>query len=39
MSLLDGCLLDTLTGTSTVESFVYYLDNTGLATVPLPTYT
>ena len=38
ISLLDGCLLDALTGTSTIDSFVYYIDDTGLRPVPAPTY-
>ena len=39
MSLLDGCLLDTLSSPSTKSSFVYYIDDTGLHVVPTPTYT
>ena len=38
-SLIDGCLLDVLTDLSTVDNFVYYLDDSGLYTVPSPTYT
>ena len=36
--LMDGCLLDVLTDPSTIENFVYYLDDSGLHTVPSPTY-
>ena len=38
-SLRDGCLLDVLTNPSSIENFVYYLDDSGLHTVPSPTYT
>ena len=38
MTTYDGCLLDALTGTSTIENFVYYIDDTGLRPVPTPTY-
>ena len=30
VSLLDGCLLDTLNPLSTIESFAYYIDYTAL---------
>ena len=38
-SLRDGCLLDVLSDLSTIDDFVYYLDNTGLHVVSAPTYT
>ena len=39
MDLKDGCLLDSLSDLSTIGNFAYYLDDTGLYTVPAPTFT
>ena len=39
MSLLDGCIIDTLSNPSSIESFDYYIDVTGLRVIPTPTYT
>ena len=39
MSLLDGCLVDTLSNPSSIDSFDYYIDVTGLRVIPTPSYT
>ena len=39
MSLLDGCLVDTLSNPSSIDSFDYYIDVTGLKVIPTPVYT
>ena len=39
MNHKDGCLFDSLSDLSTIDNFVYYLDDTGLYTVSAPTFT
>ena len=39
VAMVDGCLLDVLSDPSTIANFAYYIDDTGLYTVPAPTYT
>ena len=39
VSLLDGCSIDTLSNPSSISSFDYFIDVTGLRIIPTPTYT
>ena len=38
VTLKDGCLLDILSEPSTINSFVYYMKDTGLYEISTPTY-
>ena len=38
-SFVDGCTIDELSSDTTITSFVYYLDDTGLKVIEAPIFT